>query len=192
MQIYVFAALCLLGAVAGELVPLALGYLGRLPLCCPPEASWSEATIDASACMLAMMAWRSGVGASVSMLAPSVPLSYSSSYASESGYSSYPIFPFALSVGRVRGFCPLPTVAGRPVFAISSSLLACLSWEAEGGSFLASSKISKKSSRRRGCDQGSGVPSTLSLYFSKICLCAAFAVLGRGLLAQLPGDWETF
>ena len=132
------------------------------------------------------------MGASVSMLAPSVPLSSSSPYASESGYSSYPIFSFALSVGRVRGFCPLTTVAGRPVFAISSSLLACLSWEAEGGSFLASSNISKKSSRRRGCDQGSGVPSTLSLYFSKICLCAAFAVLGRGLLAQRPGDWETF
>ena len=116
------------------------------------------------------------MGASTIMLASSVPSSSSSSYTSDSGYSSsFPPSSLALSIGRVQGCCPLPTVSGCLVFAISSS------WEDEGGGFLASPKISKTSLRHRGCDRGSGVPPTLSLSFSTIRLCAAFAVLGRGV-----------
>ena len=45
--------------------------------------------------------------------------------------------------------------------------------------------------RHRDCDRGSGVPSTISLSFLTIYLCATFTVLGRGLLSQQPGNWET-
>ena len=77
-------------------------------------------TINARAWILAMMAWRSGVGASAIMLASSVPLSSSSSYASDSGYSlSSPFSSLDLSGVRVQGGSPLSTVDGCPVFDIS-------------------------------------------------------------------------
>ena len=57
------------------------------PVCGPLEASWREATVDTRAWMLAMMARRSVVGASVRMLVSSMPSS-SLSYPSESLYSS--------------------------------------------------------------------------------------------------------
>ena len=105
------------GSCVGVVAPG--GYVRAGACCCPwsrlgppvcglPEAIWREATVDTRAWMLAMMAWRYGVGASASLLAPSVP-SYSSSYSSESWYSSAPLLLF------VWGRCPLPTVAGRPV-----------------------------------------------------------------------------
>ena len=95
--------------------------------------------------MLDMMDWSSGVGASALMLASLIPSSSSLSYPSDPGYSpSSPSSSLALSDGRVQVRCPLPTVSGHPLFAISSSM------EGEGGGVLARLKISKTSSRRRG------------------------------------------
>ena len=91
-----------------------------LPICCPPETSLSVVTINSRAWILAMMAWRFGVGASSIMIASSVPSSSSSSYASNSGYSSSsPFSSLALSDGRVQVRFPLSTVYGCLVFDIS-------------------------------------------------------------------------
>ena len=73
---------------------------------------------------------------------------------------------------------------------ISVSPLARSSREGKGGFFLPRLKISKTSSRHRGCDQGSGVPSTLGLSSSTINSCADFVLLSLGLIAHRPGDRE--
>ena len=122
------------------------------------------------------------MGVSALMLLSSISSYSSSLYPSNPRYSSSSSLSLlSLLDGRVWGLCPLTTVSGHPVFAIS------LSKEGEGGGVLARLNIPKTSL----CHRGFSVPSTLGLSSLKILLYFAFAVLGRGLLTKQPWDWET-
>ena len=134
-----------------------------------------------------MMARRSGVGASDSMLASSVTSS-SSSYSSESLYFS------ALSPSLVWGRVPLPTVAGSLVG------VDMVAGEGKGECFLVPPIIVRISS----CDRASGLPSVICsvpttcarvtcvyLVLTKISDHVALVDFDQGVLAHHQGDCET-
>ena len=126
------------------------GHSGGPPVCGPPDTSWMEATADTRAWIMAMMARRSGVGASASMLASPVPSS-SSLYPSKCLYLSLLLSP--LVWGRVL----LTTVAGHPV-GVGIMAGEGLDVKVEGGFLLFLLRILSTSL----CDQASGI-------LSKIC-----------------------
>ena len=210
MRLAVSAVLSLLGAVAWEvLLPADMCVLG--PASVPghagdlPSAVFRGRFGGRRPSTLELGCWPGspGVGASASMLTSSVPSS-SLSYSSESRYSSAPLSSL------VWGRYPLPTVAGSPVGVdMVTALPVGSSWEGESGCFFACPSILRTSSRdrvsgvpselgpvsttslRRGCDRVACVSSPVKDVATTTIFRASLDVLGRGLLAHRPGDWET-